>query len=146
MNKLVKDDHPKLLLDPYLTWAAKEGVPITEDFGVDLLKVPVAPWARFGVDGGIVNLKGRGYFVAIFVLDLAPGAGTVPQKHLYEEVVYVLSGYGSTTIETTDGRTHSFEWGPKSLFAPPLKARYRHFNASGGEGAGLRAPNKLATS
>ena len=72
-------------------------MPITEDFGVDLLEVPTAPWPRFGVDGGIVHLKGRGDFVSIFVLDLAPGAKTAPQKHLFEEVVYVLSGHGSTT-------------------------------------------------
>ena len=91
MNKPITDmQHPKMLLDPYVAWAAKEGVPITEDFGVDLLKVPTAPWPRFGVDGGIVHLKGRGDFVSIFVLDLAPGAKTAPQKHLFEEVVYVL--------------------------------------------------------
>jgi uncharacterized RmlC-like cupin family protein len=144
MNKMMKDDHPKLLLDPYMTWSAKEGVPVTEDFGVDLLKVPVAPWARFGVDGGIVNLKGRGDFVSMFVLDLPPGGKTEPQKHLYEEAVYVLSGYGSTTIETSDGRTHSFEWGPKSLFALPLNARYRHFNSSGRERARIVSTNNLA--
>ncbi len=145
MNKPITDlQHPKMLLDPYATWAAKEGVPITEDFGVNLLTVPTAPWARFGVDGGIVNLKGRGDFVSIFVLDLAPGAKTAPQKHMFEEVVYVLSGYGSTTIETSDGRKHSFEWGPKSLFALPLNARYQHFNASGRERARLASTNNLA--
>ena len=91
MNKPITDmQHPKMLLDPYGAWAAKEGVPITEDFGVDLLKVPTAPWPRFGIDGGIVHLKGRGDFVSIFVLDLAPGAKSAPQKHLFEEVVYVL--------------------------------------------------------
>src|SRR6476469_9635722 len=105
MNKPMTDmQHPKMLLDPYATWAANEGVPITEDFGVDLLTVPTAPWARFGVDGGIVHLKGRGDFVSIFVLDLAPGANSSPQKHLFEEVVYVLSGHGNTAIETSDGR------------------------------------------
>jgi len=109
MNKPMTDmQHPKMLLDPYATWAAGEGVPITEDFGVDLLAVPTAPWARFGVDGGLVHLKGRGDFVSIFVLDLAPGAKSSPQKHLFEEVVYVLSGHGNTTIETSDGRKHSF--------------------------------------
>jgi len=46
---------PKLLLDPYLSWTEKEGVPITEDFGVDLLKVPTARWPRMGVEGGIVH-------------------------------------------------------------------------------------------
>ena len=136
MNKPVTDiPHPKMLLDPYGTWAMNEGVPITEDFGVDLLNVPTAPWPRFGIDGAIVHLKGRGDFVSMFVLDLAPGAKSAPQQHLFEEVVYVLSGHGNTTIETSDGRKHSFEWGPKSLFALPLNARYQHFNSSGRERA-----------
>ena len=124
-------------------WADNEGVPITEDFGIDLLKVPTGPWPRFGVDGGIAHLKGRGDFVSMFVLDLKPGAQTTPQKHLYEEVVYVLSGYGSTTVETSDGRKHSFEWGPKSLFALPLNTRYQHFNTSGREHARLASVNNL---
>ncbi|HEY6255649.1 MAG TPA: hypothetical protein VIY51_07610, partial [Xanthobacteraceae bacterium] len=75
MNKPLME-HPKLLLDPYGSWAAQEGVPIVDDFGVDLIKVPTAPWPRFGVEGAIVNLKGRGDFVSIFLLDLAPGATT----------------------------------------------------------------------
>ena len=145
MNKPVTDlPHPKMLLDPYAGWAANEGVPITEDFGVDLLTVPTAPWARFDTNGGIVHLKGRGDFVSIFVLDLAPGAKTSPQKHLFEEVVYVLSGHGRRAIETSDGRKHSFEWGPKSLFALPLNARYQHFNSSGRERARLASTNNLA--
>src|SRR5256885_228586 len=82
--------------------------------------------------------------VSIFVLELAPGAKSAPQKHLFEEVVYVLSGHGNTTIETSDGRKHSFEWGPKSLFALPLNARYQYFNSSGREHARLASTNNLA--
>jgi hypothetical protein len=144
MNKPMKEPaEPKLLLDPYVTWAENEGVPITEDFGIDLIRVPTAAWPRFGVEGGIVHLKGRGDFVSIFVLDLAPGSKTDPQRHLFEEVVYVLSGYGSTMVETSDGRKHSFEWGPKSLFALPLNSRYQHFNSSGREHARLASTNNL---
>lgn len=133
---------PKMLLDPYGTWAAGEGVPVIEDFGIDLLAVPTAPWPRMGCEGAIAHLKGRGDFVAVFVIDLPPGAKAAPQRHLYEEVVYVLSGHGSTTIET-DAGTHSFEWGPKSLFALPLNARYQHFNGSGRERARLASTNNL---
>jgi uncharacterized RmlC-like cupin family protein len=125
-----------------MSWAEREAVPITEDFGVDLLTAPVRHWPRMGVDGGIVHLKGRGDFVSIFVLDLAPGAKSEPQKHLYEEVVYVLSGHGSTVVETSAG-SHSFEWGPKSLFALPLNCRYQHFNSSGRERARLSSTNNL---
>ena len=127
----------RFLTNPYLQWANGEGIPIVEDFGVDLLAVETAPWARTGVDGAFVHVKGRGDFIDVVVLELPPGAATEPQKHLYEEVVYVLSGRGSTTIEAPDGRKHSFEWGPKSLFALPLNHRYRHYNVSGSEPARL---------
>ena len=144
MNKPVTEmSHPKMLLDPYVTWSENEGVPITVDFGVDLLKMPVGPWSRFGVDGGICHLKGRGDFISVFVLDLKPGAATDPQRHMFEEVIYVLSGHGSTTVETSDGRKHSFEWGPKSLFALPLNSTYRHFNSSGREHARIASTNNL---
>jgi gentisate 1,2-dioxygenase len=128
---------PKFLVDSYLEWVKGEGIPVVEDFGVDLLKVETAPWARLGANAAFVNLKGRGDFINVVVVDLEPGGSTDPQKHMYEEVVYVLSGHGSTTIESADGKQHSFEWGPKSLFALPLNARYRHFNASGSEPARL---------
>ena len=102
----------KMLLDPYGSWCKAEGVPVIEDFGIDLLAVPTAPWPRMGCDGAIAHLKGRGDFVAVFVLDLPPGGKTESQRHCYEEVVYVLSGHGSTVIETDEGK-HSFhfhEW------------------------------------
>jgi uncharacterized RmlC-like cupin family protein len=130
------------LRDPYLEWAKAEGVPIVEDFGVDLWRVETGPWARMGVPAAFVHLKGRGDFMSIFVIDLPPGGKAAPQKHLYEEVVYVLSGHGSTTVEI-EGESHSFEWGPNSLFALPLNVRYQHFNGSGTEKARLVSANNL---
>ncbi len=58
-------------------------------------------------------------------------------------MVYVLSGQGSTTIEIADGRKHTFEWGPKSMFAIPLNTKYRHFNGSGSERALLVSTTNL---
>src|SRR5260370_10435942 len=65
------------------------------------------------------------------VLRLAPSRATGPTRDINEEVFYVLDGRGSTTVEAADGRRHSFEWGPRSLFAIPLNTRYRLFNGSG---------------
>ena len=106
------------------------------------IEVETAPWARTGVPGAFVHLKGRGDFMSLFVIDLPPGGKTSPQQHLYEEVIYVLSGHGSTKVEI-DGKTHSFEWGPNSLFALPLNVPYQHFNASGTEKARLISANNL---
>src|SRR5581483_573982 len=134
---------PNLMRDPYLEWIKKEGIPVVEDFGVDLFAVQPKPWARLGVNGAAVPLKGRPDSVSMFVLEMAPGAATAPQKHVYEAVIYVLAGRGSTTIEAADGRKHSFEWGPRSLFAIPLNTKYRHFNGSGTESARIVCTTSL---
>lgn len=122
-------------IDPYLDWVKQEGLPVAEDYGLDLFKVATADWPRYGVKGGAVHMKGRGDFANMFVFEIPPGRSTTPQRHLYEEVVYVLEGSGSTQLEFSDGVKRSFEWGARSLFAIPLNARHRHFNASGRERA-----------
>ena len=126
---------PRYGIDPYLDWLTGEGIPITEDYGVDLFGVETAPWPRYGINGAAVHLKGRGDFANMFLFEIAPGKSTAPQRHLYEEVIYVLEGHGSTQLEMPDGSLRSFELGAKSLFAIPLNAKYRHFNGSGVERA-----------
>ena len=143
LDEVVATKTPEFLRDPYLEWVEAEGVPMVEDFGVDLIGTETGPWPRFGVDGAIVHLKGRGDFVSVFILELPGGGETAPQGHLFEEVVYVLSGHGSTSVETPGGGKHSFEWGPKSLLALPLNASYQHFNGSGSEPARLASTNNL---
>ncbi len=133
----------KLLIDPYARWAGAQGIPIVEDFGVDLLSVPTARWDRLGADAAIVHLAGRGDNVNIVVTELGPAASTEPQRHLYEEVVYVLAGRGATTVLGPHGREHTFEWGPRSLFGLPLNASYRHFNSSGTSAARLASVTSL---
>lgn len=133
----------KYMMDTYEDWAAAQGVPIVSDFAVDLLRIETAPWARFGVRGALCHLKGRCDFMTIFLLDVPAGGKSAPQQHIYEDVVYVLAGRGSTTVELVDGRKHSFEWGPRSVFALPMNARYQHFNGSGAEPARLASVNDL---
>jgi uncharacterized RmlC-like cupin family protein len=146
MTEASQTTDAKVLFDPYLDWTEREGIPVVEDFGVDLNRVETKPWARMGTDGAFVHLKGRGDFLGIFLIDLPPGGKSKPQRHLAEEVIYVLEGHGSTTIKTRDGqdaKTHSFEWGRGSLFALPLNAEYQHFNGSGRDRARLSSTNNL---
>ena len=58
-----------------------------------------------------------------------------PQRHLYEEVIYVLAGRGSTAVWIEGGPKAIFEWQAGSLFAIPLNTFHQHFNASGTEAA-----------
>jgi gentisate 1,2-dioxygenase len=130
---------PRYLIDTHREFIERDGIPIVESFGIDLLHLEVEPWPRLGeVKGAYALASGRGDFIDLYVLEIPPAGKTEPQKHLFEEVVYVLDGRGSTTI---DG--HSFEWGPKSLFALPLNAQYQHFNSSGQRPARLTAVTNL---
>jgi mannose-6-phosphate isomerase-like protein (cupin superfamily) len=121
----------RYLLDPYVDWTKGEGIPIADDFGHDILTIETGPWARYDARGAFLHVKGRGDFISAYALELPPGKKTAPQRHLFEEVVYVLEGNGSTTIDVPGGGQHTFEWGPRSLFALPLNVTYRHFNGSG---------------
>jgi hypothetical protein len=133
----------KLLIRPYLDWSQDQKIPIIEDFAVDLLAVETAHWDRLGAPAALVHLIGRGDWANVVVVELPASGATSPQRHLYEEVVYVLTGHGNTVIEDAEGHEHSFEWGPRSLFGLPLNGRYRHYNASGSEPARLASVTSL---
>jgi len=122
---------PRYRIDSYLDWVKAEGVPVVEDYGIDLFSVTTEPWSRYGMKGAACHLKGRGDFASMFLYEIPPGSSSAPQRHIYESVTYVLEGTGSTQIEFADGAKRSFEWGERSMFAIPLNAKYRHFNGSG---------------
>ena len=135
----------RYMVDSFLEWARTEGCPIHEGFGVDLATAETGLWPRLGdgCAGAIVNLKGRGEHMSVFLFDLPPGGKSSPQRHIYDEIFFVLSGNGSTLVTLADGTQHSFEWGPNSLFSPPLNTRYQMFNGSGRERARLVSVNDL---
>lgn len=108
-----------------------------------MLELETADWPRYGVKGAATHLDGRGDFCNMFLIEIPAGRSTLPQRHLYEEVIYVLEGRGSTQVEFEGGAKRSFEWGPNSLFAIPLNAKHRHFNASGTSRARLTSTTDL---
>lgn len=120
----------KYLVNPYEEWAKAEGIPIITGAAIDLMTAQVAPWARFGVKAAFCHLDGRCDFMTVVLTELLPSSKSSLQHHLYEEVCYVLSGRGATEITLADGTQRVIEWGPKSLFAVPLNAKYRHRNDS----------------
>jgi quercetin dioxygenase-like cupin family protein len=133
----------RLGLNPYNDWVAREGLPVYEGISCDLLQIATQPWARYGVNGAAVHLTGRGDFGNLFVIDIPPGQSTSPQRHLYEEIVYVVEGRGSTQLEFANGVKHSFEWQDRSMFAIPLNAKHRHYNADGRKRALLASTTSL---
>ena len=121
-------------VDAYEQWKRDEGVPILGGFYIeDLNDLELAPWPRKGGRGTIVNLEGTGGVNDTHVVEIPPGHSSPPERHMYEEMVYVISGRGATTVWYDEGQKQTFEWGKGGLFAIPLNAWYQLFNGSGTE-------------
>lgn len=116
----------------YAMWRDGHGIPVVTGFHVDdLREVEVQPWDWKGGRGAFLDLEGTEETNDSYILELAPGGQSLPMRHVYEELVYIIEGRGSTTVWQEGGRKIQFEWNEGSLFAIPLNAHYRHSNASG---------------
>ncbi len=118
--------------DTYSRWQAEQGIPVYDTFFIEDLKaLELGPWDRTAGLGAFVNLEGAGDTNNCYVAEVPLGGSTLPQRHLYEEMVYILKGNGATTIWNQAKDKHTFEWQAGSLFAIPLNTFYQHFNTSG---------------
>ena len=128
---------PEKLVEPepvaaYDRWVQSEGIPIVKGYFIaDLNAVPLEPWARKGGKGAYVNLEGSQGSTDAYISEIPPGGSLKPQKHMYEEMIVVLSGRGATTIWEEGGKKQTFEWQPWSLFAIPINTWHQHFNGQG---------------
>jgi mannose-6-phosphate isomerase-like protein (cupin superfamily) len=116
-------------INTYEKWLGKEGLPVIKDYGVtDLMAVYLKPWARKGGLGAYINMIGAEGNADAYLCEIPPGGALLPQRHLYEEMIYILGGYGATTVWVDGGDKQSFEWQEGSLFSPPLNTWHQHFN------------------
>ena len=121
---------------PYTRWVASEGLDIIDSVYVgDLHAVPLKPWARRGGRGVYLNHDASRTSNDCYVCEIAPGSELAPQRQLFEEMIYVLDGRGSTTVSNGAGARVSFEWKAGAIFAIPLNTTHQHFNGSGSEPA-----------
>jgi mannose-6-phosphate isomerase-like protein (cupin superfamily) len=119
-------------VNSYTEFLHTEGVPVIRGFAIqDLKSVEVDVWARKGGRGAYINLEGTGGTNDAYVCEIPPGGSLNPEHHLFEEMIYVVDGSGSTSVWYDETKKRSFEWQKGSLFAIPLNARFQHFNGSG---------------
>ena len=115
----------------YERWLDKEGIPIVQGFGVsDVRNIPLRSWKRLGCDGAYLQLRGLEGITGVYAANIAPGAMTEPEKHLYEKVVYVVHGEGIADFQQRGRVPQSISWKAGSLFSPPLNATHRFINNS----------------
>ena len=120
----------------YEDWVAREGLELIRGHQVDnVFTVPLRHWPRTDGYAVHIELDGSGERAAAYVQEIPPTKKLNPMRHVYEELVFVLSGRGSTSVWYDEDKKRTFEWGAGSLFAIPLNASYQHFNVSGQEPA-----------
>src|SRR3954449_2351693 len=89
-------------------------------YSASMLKtVPVKPWADRGISAAFYDIIGAESLAGMYIGEIAAGRSSNLVRQLCDEVIYIISGRGSATVDTPKGQI-SFEWRPRSLFAIPL--------------------------
>jgi mannose-6-phosphate isomerase-like protein (cupin superfamily) len=117
----------------YDYWMETTGIPIHQGFYVeDLRTVPLGWWEERQCHAAFVQLMGQEGVSSARVTEIPPGESTRPLKFALDEVVYVLSGRGLTTI-WYDGSSvrKNFEWQAHSLFLVPHGCHHQFTNMRG---------------
>lgn len=129
---------------PYTRWVASEGLDIIAAHYVpDLRTVDLKAWDRRGGRGVFINHEASRTSNDCYVCEIPAGGELAPQRGLFEEMILILEGHGSTKVWNDAGAEVTFEWQPGSLFAIPLNANHQHFNGSGQQPARFVASTNL---
>jgi len=139
-NAIVSDDLAQKFATerdtPYTRWVKAEGLDIIGAHYVpNLHTVDLKPWPRRGGKGVYINHEASRTSNDCYVCEIAPGGQLAPQRQLFEEMVMILDGRGSTTVWNDAGHRITFEWKAGALFAIPLNCWHQHFNGAGREPA-----------
>jgi mannose-6-phosphate isomerase-like protein (cupin superfamily) len=130
----------------YQLFLEKEGLPVIRAFHIeDIRDVELAPWNRLGGRGAYLNLEGTEGVNDCYIGEIPPGKSLNPQKKMFEELVFVVSGRGATTVWRDEKKKQTFEWQEGSLFSPPLNTWHQHFNGQGDKPVRLLAMTNAPT-
>lgn len=130
----------------YQQFLEKEGLPVIRAFHIeDIRDVELGPWNRLGGRGAYLNLEGTEGVNDCYIGEIPPGKSLNPQKKMFEELVFVISGHGATTVWRDGKKKQTFEWQEGSLFSPPLNTWHQHFNGQGDKPVRLLAMTNAPT-
>lgn len=133
---------------PYDRFMEAEGVPCFRGIGVRRVQdLPMAPWKRLGGRGSYIQLFGTEGLWGLYVVEVPPRGALNIERHIFEKVVLVVEGRGSTEVwQEGQARKQTFEWQRGSLFTIPLNAHHRFVNATSSPAlilCGTSAPNVM---
>jgi len=118
----------------YDEWMEGRGVPVHRGFFVrDVRSVELSWWEERKCNAAFIQLMGQEGVSEARVTEIPPGQTLPPYRLAVDEVVYVVSGRGVTSVWNDAAPTpKSFEWQDRSMFLVPNNA-YRQFSNMQGE-------------
>lgn len=136
---------PGRQLFTYDLWAQTLGLPIHRGYFMeDLRKLEVGWWKERGCAAAFVQLVGQEGVTETRVTEIAPGQSVPALQLAFDEVVYVLQGWGATTVWRPGGADRrSFEWHANSMFLLPRHYLHQFHNTSNTEAVRLLHYNYL---
>jgi len=129
----------------YDHWMESTGLPVHKGFFVDDLRsVPLGWWEERQSRSAFIQLMGQEGVSSTRVSEIPPKETTKPLKFALDEVVYVASGQGMTTL-WYDGSSvkKSFEWQAHSMFVVPHGCHHQFSSMRGDAPARLLHYNYL---
>ena len=96
---------------PYLRWVRGEGLDMLSSHYVrNLRTVELKPWARRGGQAVFLNHDASRTGNDCYVCEIPPAGKLNPHRQLFEEMIFILDGRGSTTVWNDAGARVTFEW------------------------------------
>lgn len=119
----------------YEKFMKQEGIPVYGGYGIkDVRELELDPWERLDGRGAYIHLDGMEGMTGMYVGEIPAGGALKPEKHLYDKIVYVLRGQGTTEVwQRPDSPRRVFEWHAGAVFSPPINTWHRLYNTSGAE-------------
>ena len=123
--------HDPWSLTPFERWVEEEGLQVmSSQHFMDVRDVTLSPWDRTGCTAAVLDVESELHpgarinrqGVIPYVCEIPPAGAFRAEKHLYEEMFYVLSGRGATTVWNEDGpQAHLRVGRGQRLLHPPQR-------------------------
>jgi len=122
-------DYSQTNLNPYEEWRKNEGIQLYTGYSLpDIRTAQVQPWKRMGAQGAFIDLTGGEGLDDAYLCEIPSGGETRPQRYLFEEIIYVVSGEGETDIWAPGCPKQTVKWQAGSVIGPPLNTWRQHRN------------------
>ena len=128
----------------YQDFVRSEEAPLYEGSALEnLASLPLADWKRRGGKVAYTRLGDQENY-NLQIVEIPPGGELKPEHHMYDALMFVLSGGGVSTVWQPGEQKRTIEREEGALLAIPLNAYHHEFNSSGSEPCRLLFATNMA--